>query len=79
VRLYYDTGWSNTWSTVNYAKDRKVIPNNTAATKKAYLNACELLKWEPGFAGSHGPADAEGEGETLDADLELTGVTGDED
>lgn len=71
VRLYYETGWSNTWSTVNYAKDRKVIPNNTAATKKAYLGACEALGWKPGFAGQNDQA----EGEVEDPDAELLGVT----
>ena len=51
VRLYYDTGWSNVWSTVDYAKDRKAVPNAMTATHKHYLEACAALKWEPGFAG----------------------------
>jgi len=79
VRLYYDTGWSNTWSTVNFAKDRKVIPNNTAATKKAYGVACAALGWQPGFAGNHDRAEGDEGTPDIDIDEELTGVTGDED
>jgi recombination protein RecA len=70
VRLYYDTGWSNTWSTVDYAKDRKLIPNNTAATKKAYVDTCEVLKWKPGFAGNS----VEAEGDVEEHDDALTGI-----
>lgn len=74
VRLYYDTGWSNIWSTINHAKDRKLIEKSATATEKTYLEALAALGWDRGFAS--GGRNVIGEVE--DTDRELTGESDDE-
>lgn len=57
VRLYYDFGWDNCWSTVNHAKDLAVIPKELKADQKAtYERAVEALGWhKTGLPGSQPP------------------------
>lgn len=67
VRLYYDSGWSNPWSTVNHAKDRKHLAANVIVSGKSHTEALEKLGWKPGFAGGQGG------GDVIDTDADLTG------
>jgi len=67
VRLYYDTGWSNVWSTINLAKDRKLIPNAAHAIESTYTEALKALVWPRGFAS--GGMNAVGDVEDTDAEL----------
>lgn len=69
VRLYYDTGWHNAWSTVWHAKDRKLIPKAALYTEETYVAALAALGWPRGFANSA----AEAIGEVEDAESELLG------
>lgn len=68
-RLYYDSGWENMWSTINLAKDRKVVPKAAEVTEEVYLQALAGLGgWSRGFASGHGSGEAE-----KGADEELLG------
>lgn len=44
ARLDFATGWNDGWSTLNHAKDFKLIPQN-AQGQKATLEAYEKLSW----------------------------------
>jgi recombination protein RecA len=61
VRLYYDTGFNNVWSTINHAKIRKFVPKEWRATEENYLAALKALGWNRGFAvgGLTAPGDVE--------------------
>jgi recombination protein RecA len=60
VRLYYDTGWANPWSTINLAKDRKLIEKDARQTDENYASALKALgAWPRGFAAGHGGGDVE--------------------
>lgn len=45
VRLMYDTGWDNVWSTVTHAKDQKVIDAKLQAIPKSHRIALKKLGW----------------------------------
>ena len=60
VRLYYDTGWCNSWSTINLAKDRKLVEKETRDTDENHAAALKALVWPRGFAAGHGGGEAEG-------------------
>jgi len=59
VRLYYDTGWNNIWSTISHAKNYGLVPKDRRATEENYLEALKALGWDRGFA--HGGLTAPGE------------------
>jgi recombination protein RecA len=46
VRLYYDEGWDNVWSTINHAKDLALVPKDTKATEEGYAKAVAALGWK---------------------------------
>lgn len=46
VRLYYDHGWDNCWSTLNHAKDLEKVPKDTECTEAGYKLAVEALGWK---------------------------------
>ena len=70
VRLYYQTGWNNVWSTIWHAKDRKLITKGANYDEGTYREALEKLGWSRGFAagGTASPV-----GDVADTDEELTG------
>lgn len=72
VRLYYNTGWNNMWSTINHAKDMKLLDKNLTENEENYLAALKALGWNRGFAKG-GEALGEVEGGDLDTDVELLG------
>jgi recombination protein RecA len=43
-KLDFNEGWDNTWSTVDFAKERGAIPNSTKQSKKAYELASKNLQ-----------------------------------
>jgi hypothetical protein len=45
VRLDYAQGWDNLWSTLNHAKDRKVVSDNLRATPTNHVAASAALGW----------------------------------
>jgi recombination protein RecA len=45
VRLIYDQGWDNLWTTINYAKDMGCIDKGLRVTEKNYAEAKEALNW----------------------------------
>lgn len=73
VRLYYDSGWNNTWSTVWHAKDRKVVPKDAKYTEESYLLALEKLGWKRGFAAGGAVVGTVDDDEVKDTDDELLG------
>lgn len=70
VRLYYQSGWNNIWSTVWHAKDRKVVPAGAKYDLDTYVLALKNLGWNRGFANG---GEAVPVGEVVDADQELLG------
>lgn len=77
VRLYYDSGWNNMWSTINHAKDMKLIEKSAVENEENYLKALEALGWPRGFAAGgealgtvDGDTDDELLGEDADGDLD---------
>lgn len=46
VRLDYEHGWDNLWSTVNHAKDLKLIPAEAKYSKASYAEAVKALGWK---------------------------------
>lgn len=77
VRLYYDTGWNNTWSTVWHAKDRGLVPKGDQYDEEAYVAALRALTWPRGFASGSMPVGDVSEDDELDVDKELLGEDGD--
>lgn len=47
VRLDYDKGWNNVWSTVSHAKDQKIVPTGAKYSQKTYEEAISQLGWFP--------------------------------
>lgn len=47
IRLDYSNGFDNSWSTISFAKDKKLLPENTRVSIAAHQEALELLDWEP--------------------------------
>lgn len=47
VRLDYDKGWNNVWSTVSHAKDQKIVPTGAKYSQKTYEEAISQLGWIP--------------------------------
>lgn len=45
LRLKYEEGWDERWSTISHAKDQEVVPANTKTTNKAYGDSLASLKW----------------------------------
>lgn len=45
VRLDYAEGWDNKWSTINYAKDRKLIEDKLRYTDSTHAEARKALGW----------------------------------
>jgi len=76
VRLYYETGWNNAWSTVWHAKDRKLVPASAKYNEETYLMALKALGWNRGFAAG---GMAEPVGDVEDTDEELLGESDDLD
>lgn len=70
VRLYYQSGWNNLWSTIWHAKERKVIDKGAKYDEATYVEALKALQWNRGFAkgGAATPV-----GDVVDTDEELTG------
>jgi hypothetical protein len=46
VGFDFARGWDNQWSTINFAKDQKLIPESAADTDKTFLEALKKLKWD---------------------------------
>lgn len=46
VKLDFEKGWDNIWSTLAYAKDRKLIPDGARATPDNYKLALKELGWD---------------------------------
>lgn len=46
VRLDYERGWDNLWSTINHAKDQLLIPAGSKYNTDTYNQAVEALGWE---------------------------------
>lgn len=65
VRLFFDSGWNNTWSTVWHAKDRGLVAKAAPYDASTYAEALAALKWSAGFASG-----AEPEGDACDAEDE---------
>jgi recombination protein RecA len=55
VRLFYDTGWNNTWSTIWHAKNLRLVEKGASYTEETYLAALRALKWPRGFASGASP------------------------
>jgi len=70
VLLDYKTGFRNEWTTVNYAKDRKLIPDKTRPTAGGYAEALTALGWKPGWATTSG---------SVGSVLDLTSIGGGDD
>ena len=70
VRLYFESGWNNVWSTIWHAKDRKLVPKGAEYDEATYLAALRALGWPRGFAAGGMAAPI---GDVVDADEELTG------
>lgn len=47
VRLDYDKGWNNVWSTISHAKDRELVAANSKYIQKTYEEALAQLAWIP--------------------------------
>jgi recombination protein RecA len=45
VRLLYETGWDNLWTTINYAKDLGLLEKGLKLTEKNYEAAKKALGW----------------------------------
>lgn len=45
IRLNYEKGWDDEWTTINLAKDRKVIPAGERASKDSMIRAMAGLGW----------------------------------
>lgn len=45
VRLDYEGGWNEQWTTINYAKDLDLIAKGCRVTDKNYAEAMEALGW----------------------------------
>lgn len=74
VRLYYQSGWNNVWSTIWHAKDRKLIAKAALYTEEVYVQALKALGWGRGFAkgGAAVPT-----GDAVEDDImDLTGEEG---
>jgi recombination protein RecA len=56
VRLFYDSGWNNTWATVWHAKNLKLIDKQASYTEESYVAALRALNWPRGFASGAEPA-----------------------
>ena len=50
IRLDYDKGWNNLWSTISHAKDQKLVPPASKYVKKTYEEAILQLGWHPAGA-----------------------------
>jgi recombination protein RecA len=48
-KLDYANGWANEWTVTNFAKDRKLIPESTKQSGKAYRESIGLLKEMEGW------------------------------
>jgi len=46
VRLRFDTGWDEEWSTISHAKDMEVIKQDVKTSAKAYEEALIALEWK---------------------------------
>lgn len=69
VRLMYETGWDNQWTTISHAKDRELIPKGTRYDQAGYDKAIAALGWDK-------PAPAEdGDEETGQNGGDTTGVS----
>jgi recombination protein RecA len=70
IRLLYETGWDDRWTTINHAKDKKLLEARQKVTDATYQQAREAL----GFKGEpkvHGPVlDLESDAERLGEDDE---------
>jgi recombination protein RecA len=69
VRLDYDQGWNNLWSTISHAKDKAVIPSGAKYVKKTYEEAISKLGWTPAHA-VEAATDVELLAETTEAEVE---------
>jgi recombination protein RecA len=49
VRLDYQHGWDNAWSTINHAKDEGLIDKKKTTNVKTHKEALEALQWKPGI------------------------------
>lgn len=47
IRLDYDHGWNNMWSTITHAKDQKAIDKSLTCIPKNHKTALEKLGWFP--------------------------------
>jgi recombination protein RecA len=47
ARLDYADGWDNLWSTINFAKDRKIMEDSKRYTETNYAEAIKALGWAP--------------------------------
>lgn len=47
--LDYEAGWLNRWSVINFAKDRKLIPEDAKQGEKTYKEAIEALREMEGW------------------------------
>lgn len=45
LRLVYEEGWDDAWTTINFAKARKVLPPNAPVTEKNVVKALKGLGW----------------------------------
>ncbi len=52
VRLDFSQGWNNVWSTINFAKDKKLIDIKARPTLDNYETAMVALGWRAGHAGT---------------------------
>lgn len=71
IRLLFDRGWDDHWTTLNFAKDMKVVEKSLKLTEANY----KLARAELGWPGEGTPftkplVDAEPEGELADEDEE---------
>jgi recombination protein RecA len=60
VRLLYETGWDDHWSTLNHAKDMGVVDKGLKLTEANYIKAREALGW-PGEGTPFTQAPIEGQ------------------
>ncbi len=65
VRLDYNTGWNNVWSTINFAKDKGLVDKKLRPTIDNYKIAVAALGWPEGYI----PAVAPGTGDEETSDF----------
>jgi len=65
VRLDFEHGWDNLWSTINHAKDLELIPAASKYKPETYAEAVKALDWDGAasvaeLASTEGVEDADG-------------------